>query len=226
MKPCSLHPSMRAGRTPPVLYTLEQSAELFVDALVVDADERLLFASLYGRDASLQQLRAALSLPVAGGGFDRLTVQRPGSAARETAWVADAQRLRSISGRLPPENLFGALAQLWLYDPRLAALDHANGAGYLIEMVSAEEADATAPGLKTHAPAYAGGDVNGLWQLVCALSPLPLLTHWQKPVLTAIDPLSGMQPRCLGSLAVRHVRLGADFKEQISALVQQGVLAE
>jgi hypothetical protein len=226
MKPSSLHPSMRAGRTPPLLYTLEQSAELFVDALVVDADERLLFASLYGRDASLQQLRAALSLPVAGGGLNRLTVQRPGSAAILTAWVTDAQRLRAISGRLPQENLFGALAQLWLYDPRLAALDHANGAGYLIEMVSVEQVDAAAPGLKTHAPSQPGSGASALWQLVCALSPLPLLTHWEKPVLTAIEPLSGPQPRCLGSLAVRHVRLGADFKEQISALVQQGVLAE
>ena len=192
-------------------------SDVFVDACVRDTSGNLLFLSCYGRDTALTQLFAALSLIPTAGGFAQVTlIDDDGDTHR--VGIAGADRFRKLAGRLPKENLFGSIAQTWIFDPVVLNPDRSNRLGWVL-------LDLGTSG-KAHAVQC---EIDGrVWAMYQVLSPVPLLPAWEQPIRAAMqEAVLDMQASpfpALGRVSALRVHLPDDFGDQVSKLVKAGVI--
>jgi hypothetical protein len=207
------------------MFRIREFGDVFADACVRDPAGQLMFISCYGRDGALQQFFASFALPPTQGGitvFNLVEVleQAEGEPIERPAGqvnVGQASRLTKLSGRLPPENLFGNLAQAWIYDPVLLTPDRANRRGWLILQgrFSQDTREAV---------------LEAVWALYKQLSPVPLLDRWATLLLRVTEfeciTLMDRTPHCqpLGDVCAVQVALPEDFPVRISEMVKNGVL--
>jgi hypothetical protein len=204
------------------LYRIREVSDLFVDACVRHPTSgELLFLSVYGRDGALLQFFAAFALSKDKGGLDEFTLIGP-DGAPSSVQVARPDRLAKLTGKLPKGNLFGNLAQAWIYDPALRQPDRANRTAWGLY---ADHADRTPDGRAV--------DVHSikarLWQQVRDLSPVPLADAWCDAALDIAARLGAVrwldEPGNLFppiGLKACRIELGTGFVDEISAAVRRG----
>lgn len=193
------------------LMEVREAPGVYVDALLRDERGGLLFISLWGRDTALQELQARLSLSVSEGGINLLHVTHADDESRVN--LDRIQCMEKHSGRLPTRNLFGDVAQLWIYDRLATEPDRANRTGLLFLR-----------GESRSEPSEQ--DRRRIWQLVREVSHLPLLPHWQAPVLDVLDA-RGWLRRLDDGLGVQAWRVELSdpaFEGAISQLMHAGTL--
>jgi hypothetical protein len=208
----SLASSIEAKRRP--VFAIHEISDLFVDACVQDGEGNLLFLSVYGRDTSLSQFYAALQLGTGDGGIRSFRIDS--DPVRQVA-VGNVDDLDKHHGRLPP-TLFGALSQSFVFSKRVCAIDKANGSAVLLYPLAERS--------------MTRSDVNlidrKLWSLVCQLSPVALLDHWQVILLDACPGLSQSFADAayppIGNISGWRVQLPATFAELVSQLIRAGRL--
>lgn len=194
-----------------MLYSLDEFPDVYADACLRDSQGTLMFLSVYGRDGVLMQMLSALELGVSGGGVSHIhLVNQEGD--RHLASVGDAKRLAKHAARLPRQNLFGQLNQVWIYDKALQTLDRANRIGYVM---SRQAADANA----------AADDV---WQLIKTLSPVALQEHWRDELIAWCRDRDALQMvgdshlyQPLGAICAWRVSLTDHFVSHISQAVRE-----
>lgn len=192
------------------LLSVREFADVYVDAAVRDTDGELLFLSLFGRDAMLLQLLAALTLPVTQGGQNRLTLIGDGNQRHSIA-VTHADRLEKLSGKFNTQ-LFGEVGHLWLYDPLAINFDRSNRRALLLR---ANESEAAFE--------------QRCWATICLLSSVGLMEHWCAPLLEALGEhllvrlAAGSAPP-IGAVDGVRVELGDHFEAMISIAVANGGL--
>ena len=200
------------------LYQVKEMSDIFVDACVRDLSGNLLFLSCYGRDTALTQMFAAFSLSPSEGGLAQLSLEGD-DGQRHSVGINNAERLKKLSGRLPKENLFGNVAQTWIYDPIVLEPDRSNQIGWVL--------------IDINAIAMNPDDVQKemdrrVWAMYQMLSPVPLLPIWERPIRDATQKAvldmqaSSYSP--LGRLSAFLVHLPDNFSEQVSQLVKSGVI--
>ena len=199
------------------IWQIRELSDLYVDALVRDDVGQIVFLSVFGRDGAIQQLFAALHLPVSQGGIDRVTLDIASSAcpawtAGETGTVGEPKRFTKRTGKLG-RGLFGTLAQAFVFDEALVDPDHTTGSGWVLSL-DASDAE----------------HQDRIWGLVRRLLPLPTLDHWQAPLLEAIADRIHHQDRrhsdwpAIGRVRAAQVRLDDAVAETVSRLVRGRVL--
>lgn len=182
-----------------------QLDDVLCDALVTSSDNRLLFASLWGRDSAIQHLLAGLSLKTCDGGFDALRVQTPAKA-----WKAllSKDELAKTSGRLPTDNLFGDIAQVMVYDRAFA---NASSGSERRQLLLFQQPTAL--------------DSARIWAAIRHCSHLPLLEHWQAPVLNLLQTNGWLSTLPSFGVEAWLIDLTSDcFELAVSQLVRQGSL--
>jgi len=207
------------------MFRIKELGDVFVDACVRDQAGQLMFLSCYGRDGALQQLFASFALPPTQGGLtlfnlievvereDADPLERPAGQVN----VGDASRLTKLSGRLPRDNLFGNLAQAWIYDPVLRVPDRVNRRAWLMRQGRFDRASRAAV-------------LESIWTLYKLLSPVPLLDGWAQLLLRATHQESvTLMHQCrycepLGDVCAVRIALPEDFPERVSRMVQGGLL--
>lgn len=147
------------------MLTLDNLYGVFCDALVCDNDRQLVFVSLWGRDTAIQELLAKLTIPVREGGLRELKFTDLDDQSRMSADIGDPDRLDKMTGRMPKGNLFGDIVHVWLFDQRVRQPDYVNHRAYLL-LVDIVDKTGT------------------VWELVKAVSHLPLLDHWRSQILS------------------------------------------
>lgn len=199
------------------LYRIEGFTDLWVDACLRSDEGQFKFLSLYGRDGSIMQFISALELGPKEGGVQHIVlVGFDGSRHRAEAPSTD--RLGKFSTRLPKQNLFGPVNQMWIYDTSLQIIDKANRIGWVVHHESAAD----------------NVDFNALenqaWELIKSLSPVALLDHWRKPLMQwcqdrkAVQEMgSELYPR-IGPIRGVRVSLSDHFLTFISESVRNRVL--
>lgn len=196
------------------LFKVADVFDVYADAFVADCQTGvLLFASFWGRDTALQELLARLSLPPADGGLASLALEPcggPGSAVR--LLVGNPDRLAKLTGRMPADNLFGNLAQLWLYDRKAVEPDHAARRALLLTV----DEQSTGEGVP---------EAGKVWELFKTVSHLPLLDHW-RPVLVAEALDQGwLQTHPGARVQAVELNLGdGGYEAAIGELIRQGRL--
>lgn len=207
------------------MYRIKEIGDVFVDACVRDPAGQLMFLSCIGRDGALQQFFASFALPPTQGGLSVFNLMEvlevPGADPQERPAgqvnVGEAARLTKLSGRLPKENLFGNLAQAWIYDPAMLAPDRVNRRAWLMRQGRFDEASRPAV-------------LESIWQLYKLLSPVPLLDAWSDLVLRVTHQecviLMHTFKHCapLGDICAARIALPESFPERISQMVKAGTL--
>ena len=201
------------------LYQIEEFSDIWADACLRDSEGRLMFLSVYGRDGVLMQMLAAFELGASQRGVNQIhLVGKDGE--RHRVDVGDVKRLDKHAGKLPRQNLFGPLNQMWLFDRGMRSPDRANRIGWALHSSSAARRSAE------QAEDYR----HRLWQLVNLLSPVALQEHWREPVFQwcrekqAIQALDSRLYPALGNMTAMRVSLSDHFTTFISSSVRMGVL--
>ena len=201
------------------LYQIEEFSDIWADACLRDSEGRLMFLSVYGRDGVLMQMLAAFELGASQRGVNQIhLVGKDGE--RHRVDVGDVKRLDKHAGKLPRQNLFGPLNQMWLFDRGMRTPDRANRIGWALHQSSAAKRSAE------QAEDYR----QRLWQLVNLLSPVALQEHWRESVFEwcrekqAIQALDSALYPALGNMTAMRVSLSDHFTAFISSSVRMGVL--
>ena len=188
------------------LFSVDEVYGIFVDGFVADDMCQLVFISLWGRDTAIQELLARLTISVAEGGLETLSLRNTSdNKLHSTLWIKERNALEKMTARMPKDNLFGEIAHLWLFDRLLKEPDRANHTGYYLSLTQ---------------------DEVGLWQLLRETCHIPLLDHWQ---LTVLD--SFREQGWISDCRLRHqvfcTRIAIDSEEvelHIGNLVRAGNL--
>lgn len=172
------------------LYPIDECPDLLVDACVCDEERRLIFLSAWGRDTAVQEFLARLTLGHSEGGLEQFHLVQSGHSLPV---FPDAERLEKRTTRQLRGTLFGSLLHVWLFDGRCAVPDRANHLAYALVR---DKVDPLA----------------SLWPLVVDTCPLPLLPHWQGPVMELLlqEQMLERLPGALGDLAGWRLRLKLD----------------
>jgi hypothetical protein len=149
------------------------------------------------------------------GGFSQLTLEANGEVHR--VGINGAERLKKLAGRLPKENLFGNVAQAWIYDPIALIPDRSNRMGWVFF-----DADTFAG--ETDAMQSEVG--RRVWAMIQLLSPVPLLPTWEQVIREttkeAVRDMQGSPYPALGRISTVLVQLPADFGDRVSQFVKTG----
>jgi len=194
------------------LMRIAQVEGVYVDAVLTDAADRLVFLSLWGRDTGVQEFLARLSLTTKQGGLHGFWIDAPRA---NQCWspikYVSAESVGECvkdSARMPP-NLFGAITQTWIFDPLAQQPDRSNGRAMLMSVndPATEQAGAR------------------LWNTVRDVCHIPLLDHWRRPVLELcwsnnwLSLLTGINVHALSIKLPRE-----PFEDAITDLIRQGLL--
>lgn len=191
-----------------MLWRLTESSELFLDGYVADGN-RAVFLSLWGRDTAIHELMAKLTLPIAEGGWNGLTLLKDGDSVGLTL---DRERLAKRTTRTYRQTRFGSLLNLWLFDQRCQDPDRANRQCYAIFNERDSHQDKSAM----------------LWSRLCDLAAFPLLNHWRPTVVQLL--LEHGAIRMLDQTSERLSGVWIDLsltsiQDAISQLIHSGDLA-
>jgi len=179
---------------------------IFADAVVTNTDDALVFLSLWGRDTAIQELLARLSVSEREGGLEQLSLTRP-DHPRIRIHTSNVDRYGKITGRMPKDNLFGAVTQLWLYDRLVIEPDRVNRKAIMLHQDAGDNWK------------------SRLWQLVRQTCHLPLLDHWRDTILDAFQRQEWIVDFPGIGLNGTTINLGSDDVESvIEALIRQGEL--
>ena len=198
-----------------MLLTIQNFADLFVDACLRDDKSELLFLSLFGRDTSILQFFSAFSLKRSEGGLiegaNAQLVLHDDAMRQHTVVVSDVDRLEKLTGRLPSENLFGPLTHAWLFDPCLTRCDRGKREAWVLDEGTGER------------------DAHKLWRRITELSPVPLLEHWREAIIDGLGerlvrPLVESNAVPLGAIGGYRVHLPTAFEAFVSTAVARGLL--
>lgn len=189
------------------LLTLFNLDGVFCDALVHDDQDNLIFTSLWGRDTALQELLARLTLPVQEGGIATLVFKQQGL---KTVHLNNLNLLDKLTGRMPKINIFGNLAQLWLFDKRIRTPDFANQKAYLL----LEDRFQTVINMPKEAIEAS------IWSLFKSVCHLPMLDAWQETILALLKNEQWLKSHPgFGALALEIALPCEVFEQRISQLI-------
>jgi hypothetical protein len=206
-----------------MFYRIEESLiPLFADSYLLDANSRLLFLSLWGSEAAVQEFFARLTLPNHELGLRYFTLVRVGERTVVEAW--QVKDLQKITAKTPASGILGALCHVWLYMPALRELDRSGGNGYLLRLPDEPQEVFEAR----------------QWALVKELSQIPLLDEWREELLVQVRAMGmtelngsgvsgihlNIKQECLVELVqirLRDGRLTVPDIARLNAPVAQGV---
>lgn len=201
------------------LYRIEELSDVYVDACIRDHDGDLLFMSAYGRDGMLMHLLSAFTLGNSEHGLrDFHLVDTQGE--RHLVSVGDASHLDKHSGRLPKQNLFGPISQMWIFKKILNSPDMANRISWVLDYQ-----ETSAPVARVDGDAGTDFDTR-CWNTLQHLSPIPLLDPWRERIMAwcwekgvMMGFNAGAFPT-LGTVSAVRVSLGQHFVTAVSEMVK------
>ncbi|MEW8418893.1 MAG: hypothetical protein AB2669_19165 [Candidatus Thiodiazotropha endolucinida] len=204
------------------LMQIDAIPDLYADAALVDAYDKLLFLSLWGRDTAIQEFLAGISLANEEGGINSFFLspiksgakRDSGEPLRKLVQIGESKRLTHHSGRMPASNVFGGdMAHLWVFDRLVTDPDLANRRTIAISRAVDTESVSSV-------------SQSRIWQLTKAICHLPLLDHWAETIVKRfyerewIKDFNGIGVN--GALI--DLSLSEEVEDEISSLIRDGVL--
>ena len=191
------------------LYRIDECCDLMVDACVCSEQGDLIFLSVWARDTAIQQFIGRLTLGRSEDGLDQFHVINDQGGSLPV-FVGSVERLEKRLTHSYRRTLFGSMVNLWLFDRRCIRPDKSSASA--LALLPRSAADPTAR----------------LWQLVKDTCPLPLLDHWQSPVLALLREHEMLCALRMALGPLQGFRLAIDvpaLTDALGDLIRQGVLA-
>jgi hypothetical protein len=152
---------------------------VFVDSILTDEANNLVFGSFWGHDTAIRELQGRITLGASEGGLSTFNVSgedQQGKLRKVFARVGNVDTLEQMTGRVHTDIL-GEMVHCWIYQQDIIKPDLANHRLMLIS--------------KSDLP-------ENLWNAIKMVCPIPMLDHWKDQVTPAmfqagmIKPLSGI----------------------------------
>jgi hypothetical protein len=199
------------------MLTLDSLYGIYCDALV-DDDEFLVFASLWGRDTAIQELLARLVMPSNEGGLNQLDFIDPSSDPDAVTLIrmGNPDRLDKLTGRMPKKNIFGDIVHLWIFDKRVRNPDYSNRSVYLLNPQSQSNTELSNDRDEVR---------DQTWQLIKSVCHLPLLDLWQNSIMTLLYKKGWIQ--MMHGYAIDNISIHlpeAEFEELVGQMIVAGDL--
>lgn len=178
---------------------------LYTDAFATDEFDRLLFASIIGRNADIQSFIATVALRK----MENLIIKDPDDSCHGAVgywrdfWSQSENLTKSIT-KVTTQN-YGVLEHMFLYDARLNKMDYGAKSTWMVA-ITQQEIDQL------------------LWGNIKALSEVPLMDHWQGLIVDTLQEHITTPKNTVGNIFFRHLQLPGTFEETISDLVKTGQL--
>ncbi len=159
------------------MMTLHDVHGVFVDALLTDDAEGLIFLSIWGRDTAIRELQARITLGATEGGLTSLSIleQRPEGIKKHLVRLISNDMIEQLTGRVR-KNILGDIVHCWLYHRDIVKPDKANCRALLINQHD---------------------QFDSLWQVVKLICPVPVMDHWKELLLVSLEA-KGMITRLCG----------------------------
>ena len=136
---------------------------LFTDGFLRDAAGNLLFGSFWGRDIAIREFQARITLGYDEDGLTGINAER--GSHKVYIKLTGASGFEQQTGRVNT-SLFGELINLWIYQRQLVEPDRANHRATLL----CQSGEEVCP-----------------FEVIKAISPVPLLDHWRSPLLEQLS---------------------------------------
>lgn len=184
---------------------------LMADAFFI-WDKQLMFASLHGRDADMLAFQAQIQ---SSQGYDKLGFRRPEDSLSYPR-LTTAECLFNLSKQMTKYQThnYGLISHMFLHTECLIQPDRDAKTGWVMLDNVAADLDKAA------------------WQLIQQISDIPLLDHWQYPVLSELSSDNSVirfpseiceEYAAVGVQAVKVV-IPEDFDVRLTAMLQSGQL--
>lgn len=185
---------------------IKQQSNIFCDAFVAN-DTGILFASIWGRNTSLQQFLARMELPDNQGGISELTFETSEEIS-QTFVLQNVKNMQKLSGRIP-ETIYGNdLSHIFIYDKSTASIDYGAYKATVLYLNDTQIDD------------------KAVWRILKELSPIPLLDIWMAQIINLchredyIDKVNGF-----GDISALIIQLNeADFECFVSNMIKNQTL--
>ena len=173
---------------------------IFVDSILTDETDHLVFASLWGSDTSIRELQARLTLDSGDHALSSFNLK---ADQRVHVRVSNVDTIEQMTGRVQTD-IFGDLVHCFLFQRDIVKPDLANHRATLVS--------------RSSRPEY-------LWDTIIHISPVPLLWHWQEHLLPIMQDLGMVTALTgIGQHGTRLVIDEAQLSLAVKELVRDGVL--
>ena len=170
---------------------------VFVDAVLTDESDNLIFISLWGRDTAIRELQGRLTLGTSENGLTSFNLRN--DETKVFVKIGNSQAIEQMTGRVQTDIL-GELVHCFIFHKEIMKPDLAN---HRVILITQE------------------GEPDFLWNAVKQTCPVPLLDHW-KSVLLPILKRTGMIKK-LSGIYQSGTQINID-EERITFLVKQACM--
>ncbi|MBT4194073.1 MAG: hypothetical protein HOE12_07030 [Gammaproteobacteria bacterium] len=152
---------------------------VFVDSVLTDEADNLVFGSFWGHDTAIREFQGRLTLGASEGGLSTFNIMgddRLNQHKKLFVRVGNVEALDQMTGRVHTDIL-GELVHCWIYRQEIIKPDLAN---HRVLMISQDDIP------------------QNLWNAIKLICPVPLLDHWKDHITPAmleadmIKPLKGI----------------------------------
>lgn len=198
-----------------MIFRMIEVADIFVDACLRNEAGELMFLSFYGRDTSVQQLKARIQLGRHEQGITAFTLRDTESqlsSDNHYIQIGDPNRFELYSGRYSVGNLYNNLCHGFIYDPVLIKPSKSAQSGWVIMEPGSDNNEQM---------------LNNLWQVYKQLSSIPLLDEWKEVVMARVNDcfvtmLKSSTFPPIGRIDGAHLVLESRFETVITDMLRKG----
>ena len=167
---------------------------IFVDSVLTDEADNLIFISLWGRDTAIRELQGRLTLSSAESGLTSFNLRN--ETSKVFVKISNINAMDQMTGRVHTDIL-GELVHCFIFHKDIMKPDLANHRAILISQE---------------------GEPEYLWNAVKYTCPVPLLDHWEQALLPILKH-TGMIKK-LSGVNQSGTQINID-EERMALLVKQ-----
>ncbi len=186
--------------------TVKEAQGIFVDALLTDESDCLIFVSFWGRDTSIRELQARLTLGSSEGGLTAFNVINVADQDKVFASISNIDSVEQMTGRVQT-TILGELVHCLIYQREIVKPDLANHRAIVIQR--GHQASET--------------ELEVLWGTIKAVCPIPLLDHWADVLIPIMKNLGMI--KYLQGINQTGTRIMID-EDEMAAVVKQECIGQ
>ena len=190
----NLKPAIASAHFNQSFMNMNEVFGIFVDSVLTDESDNLIFISLWGRDTAIRELQGRLTLGASESGLTAFNLRNDDT--KVFVKIGNIQAMEQMAGRVQTDIL-GELVHCFIFHKEIMKPDLANHRAVLI----AQE-----------------GEPDYLWNAVKHTCPVPLLDYWETVLLPILKD-TGMIKN-LSGINQSGTQINID-EERIALLVKQ-----
>ena len=189
------------------LFKVDEISDLYVDSYLTDEHGNLIFVSFWGRDITINEFIARITLNDAEYGIRKFHLIDPDTGIEKSVHISNKDDLEKHTGRVTTK-VFGDMVQGFIYEKMTIKPDYQSGKALIL---------------------FVGDDEPDTWDLVKEVCHIPLIDHWKESLLETFSDQGNDTPwiKKLTGVGINAIRIEFDqesLEEVVSDQIQNGQL--